>query len=345
MSRIWTRRSILQVAGALALVPVLPKWARAELPALTGATMGTHYRIHIQHVPVGLYLPKLKRAIEQVLETTQALMSTYRADSELSRFNASATSRWQNVSAGTARVVRTALRVQRESNGAFNPAAAPLLDYWGFGPMPGSYDSAAGLVPPELLTRVAGAKIELSAGRMRKHHKGAALNLNAIAKGDALDGVVGVLEGVGVTDYLVEIGGEIRARGAGPGRDGWRIGLDNPGDGVRPIIRLNGKAVATSGDYVNYFMRDGKRYCHILDPRTGRPVEHGLSMVSVVADSAIEADAWATALLVMGPDSGVRHALRNAMAVLFLLRQGDEFLEFATPALQRLRLDNKEVAS
>jgi thiamine biosynthesis lipoprotein len=307
--------------------------------------MGTYYRIRIQHAPVGLYLPKLKRAIEQVLETTEALMSTYRTDSELSRFNASPTSRWLNVSAGTARVVQTALRVQRESNGAFNPAAAPLVDYWGFGPMPGSYGSAAGLVPPELLTRVAAAKIELKAGRMRKHHKAAALDLNAIAKGDALDGVVDVLERAGVTDYLVEIGGEIRARGAGPGGAGWRIGLDNPGGGVRPIIRLHGKAVATSGDYVNYFMRDGKSYCHILDPRTGRPVEQGLSMVSVVADSAIEADAWATALFVMGPDNGLRHALRNAMAVLFLRREGDEFVEFATPAFQRLRLDNKEAAS
>jgi thiamine biosynthesis lipoprotein len=307
--------------------------------------MGTHYRIRIQHAPVGVYLPKLKRTIEQVLEMTQALMSTYRADSEISNFNASATSRWQNVSAGTARVVQTALRVQRESNGAFDPAAAPLVDYWGFGPMPGPYDRAAGLVPPELLTRVAGAKIELRAGRMRKHHKGAALDLNAIAKGDALDGVAGVLERAGVTDYLVEIGGEIRAKGAGPGGAGWRIGLDNPGGGVRPIIRLHGKAVATSGDYVDYFMRDGKRYCHILDPRTGRPVEHGLSMVSVVADSAIEADAWATALLVMGPDKGVRHAMRNAMAVLFVRRERDEFLEFATPAFQRLRLDNKEAAS
>ncbi len=345
MSRIWTRRSVLQAAGALALVPMLPKWTRAELPALTGTTMGTYYRIRIQHAPTGLYLPKLKRAVEQVLETTQALMSTYRVNSELSRFNAAATSRWQNVSAGTARVVQTALRVQRESNGAFDPAAAPLVDYWGFGPMPGPYNRAAGLVPPELMIRIAGAKIELSAGRMRKHHKGAALDLNAIAKGDALDGVAGVLERAGVTDYLVEIGGEIRARGAGPGGAGWRIGLDNPGGGVRPIIRLHGKAVATSGDYVNYFMRDGKRYCHILDPRTGGPVEHGLSMVSVVADSAIEADAWATALLVMGPDNGGRHAMRNAMAVLFLRREGDEFLEFATPAFQRLRLDNNEAAS
>lgn len=345
MSRIWTRRRVLQATGAVALLPVLPKGARAGLPALTGATMGTYYRIRIEHAPVGLYLPKLKRAIEQIFETTQTLMSTYRTDSELSRFNVSFTSRWQDVSDGTARVVQTALRIQRESNGAFDPAAAPLVDYWGFGPMPGAHERAVGLVPSQLLTRVADAKIELKAGRMRKHHKGAALDLNAIAKGDALDGVAGVLERAGVTDYLVEVGGEIRARGAGPAGDGWRVGLDNPRGGARPIIRLNQKAVATSGDYVNYFMRNGKRYCHILDPRSGSPVEHGLSMVSVVADSAIEADAWATALLVMGPDHGVQHAMRNAMAALFLRRDGDEFFEFATPAFQRLRLDNKETAS
>lgn len=344
MNQIWTRRSVLQAAGALALVPVLPNWVRAALPALTGTTMGTHYGIHIQHAPVDLYLPKLKRAIEQVFESTQAQMSTYRVDSELSRFNAAPTTRWQDISAGTARVVRAALRVQRESNGAFDPAAAPLVDYWGFGPMPGSYGRIAG-VPPELLTRVTGANIELSGGRIRKHHQDAALDLNAIAKGDALDGVADVLEGAGVTDYLVEIGGEIRARGAGPGGAGWRVGLDNPGGGVRPIIRLNRKAAATSGDYVNYFMHHGKRYCHILDPRTGRPVEHGLSMVSVVADNAIEADAWATALLVMGPDDGAQHAMHHAMAALFVRREGDAFVEFATPAFQRLRLDDKEAVS
>jgi thiamine biosynthesis lipoprotein len=200
-------------------------------------------------------------------------------------------------------------------------------------------------VPEGLLKRVAGANIEVKPGHIRKHNEYAALNLNAIAKGDALDQVAGVLERSGIIDYLVEVGGELRARGNGPGGHGWRVGIDGPEGGIRRAIRLNGKAVATSGDYVDYFIADGKRYSHILDPRTGRPVQHGLSLVSVVADSAMQADAWATALLVMGPEEGRRHATRHAMAALFLTRDANGFLEFATPAFERLRLDNEETRS
>jgi thiamine biosynthesis lipoprotein len=341
----WSRRNVLKAAGALALVPILPRGVRAELPELSGPTMGTRYSVRVHRAPVGLYLPKLRRAIERALQSTEDLMSTYRADSELSRFNASRSSRWQKISQPVARVVQMALRIQTESGGAFDPAAAPLVDYWGFGPGPGTFGRPARPLPEDLLTRVTDANIALEAGHLRKQHPDAALDLNAIAKGDALDQVAGVLERAGIDDYLVEVGGELRARGNGPDGDGWRIAIDGPEGNIRRAIRLNGKAVATSGDYVDYFIADGKRYAHIIDPRTGKPVEHGLSLVSVVADSAMHADAWATALLVMGPEKGPRQATRNGMAALFLVRNDDEFREFATPAFERLRLDNEETQS
>lgn len=338
MSKNWTRRSVLKSAGALALLPLWPKHAQTQPLGLIGPTMGTYYRVCMKRAPDGLYLPKLKSSIEQVLVQTEALMSTYRADSELSLFNSSAATSWQNISMQTARVVATALDIQVESEGAFNPATAPLVDYWGFGPRLLSRHEPSGIVPRELLARVLTAGIELEAGYMRKGNAGAALDLNGIAKGDALDRVAELLERVGVTDYMVEIGGEIRVAGAGPQDNAWRIGIDSP-HGFRYVLRLNNGAVATSGDYVNYFVRDGKRYCHILDPRHGRPVSHGLAMVSVVADTAMQADAWATALLVMGPHDGWAYAVRKAMKTLFLVRHGEKFLAFATPAFQRLTLN------
>ncbi|MDH3378208.1 MAG: FAD:protein FMN transferase, partial [Gammaproteobacteria bacterium] len=278
MNTSWTRRQLLRAAGALVLVPLLPMSARSALSELTGRTMGTRYRVHIRNSTNGLYLPKLKQSIERELETTDRLLSTYRAGSELVRFNTAGT-RWYAASPTTLRVLETALSVQYASGGAFNAAAAPLVDYWGFGPQPGYYARNWTQVPHAVLSRVADAEIQIKPGYIRKHDRLAALDLNAIAKGDALDRVATVLNSAGIVDYLVGIGGEIVAKGTGPDGSGWRIGIEDPNGGIRRTIRLDGQAVATSGDYVNYFVRDGKRYSHILDPRSGRPVEHDLTLV------------------------------------------------------------------
>lgn len=344
MSKNWTRRSVLKSAGALALLPLLPRCGQTQVLELNGRTMGTYYRVRMQQAPQGLYVPKLKLSIEEVLAQTEALMSTYRPDSELSMFNGSVATSWQRISEQTARVVNNALTIQGESRGAFNPAMAPLVDYWGFGPRLLSGREPAESVPKELLARVSTADLELKRGFIRKGNPSAALDLNGIAKGDSLDRVAQLLEDKGVTDYLVDIGGEIRVAGGGPQSNGWRIGIDSPA-GIRYVVRLNRGAVATSGDYVNYFIRDGKRYCHILDPRQGKPVAHGLAIVSVVADTAMQADAWATALLVMGPDDGWAYAMKAGMKTLFLVRHGENFLPYATPTFRRLDLKVNQMTS
>lgn len=336
MTNKWTRRSLITALGAAALVPWIPRAARAELLELAGPTMGTRYRVRLRDVPEGLYLPRLKRSIERELEATEALMSTYRRDSELARFNASTLRSWQPISATTARVLATAEQVRDESSGAFDPAAAPLIQLWGFGAAAGNPRVSAP-VPAGLLSRVVHAGIELEADRVRKHHPHAALDLNGVAKGEALDRVASMLEAAGLADYLVEIGGEVRARGPGPGGSGWRIGIEHPGGGIGWMVALERQALATSGDYVDFFVEGGRRYCHILDPRTGRPVEHGLSLVSVVAPSAMEADAWATALMVMGPEEGWRHAVGHSLRALFVVREGEGYREIMTPAFDQLR--------
>lgn len=337
MSAPWTRRSILKAAGAVALMPLLPNASSAVPVKLAGPTMGTRYRVHMENPPKGLRVAELKHVIERVLKTTDRLMSTHRSDSELSGFNASESVSWQRVSAPTARVVETALHVQRASGGAFNPATAPMVDHWGFGAVRKVY-RPPGAVPDGILDSVRQAAIELEPGRMRKGHAHAALDLNAIAKGDALDQVVSVLEREGVHDYLVEIGGEIVARGPGPRGDGWRAGIEHPRGGVHCVVELQGQAVATSGDYVDFYMHNGRRYSHIIDPRAGRPVEQELGLVSVIADTAMEADAWATALLVMGLEEGVSFAENHAMAALFLRRDGSGYRELTTPAFERFRV-------
>ncbi len=342
MSMSWERRRVLQVAAALALFPLMPKWSRAYIPSLSGSTMGTRYCVRIHQAPDGLYLPKLKRHIERVFATTESLMSTYRSNSELSRFNTSSSTDWQPLSSSTARVVETALRIQEQSGGAFNPAAGMLIDYWGFGAKPKLIPDVSASPPVEILESVKNANTALNSSHLRKSHPQTALDLNAIAKGDAIDGVAVVLEQFGIDDYLIEIGGEIRARGRGPDDAGWRVGLEDPETNIFITIRLDGKSVATSGDYVSYFMQNDKRYSHVIDPRSGRPIDHNLAVVSVVADSAMEADAWATALLVMGLEQGHHYAQRNSMAALFLQREGEAYRQFMTPEFELLTLYNAE---
>ncbi len=336
-----SRRRMLQVAGVLTLSPLLFKWSRAEVPALTGLTMGTRYKVHIDHAPDGLYLPKLKRQIEQVFAITESLMSTYRSASELSLFNASTSTDWQPISTNTARVVETALKVQQQSDGAFNPAAGSLVVYWGFGAKPKPLPEVSMAPPTQVLDSVQNANIEIESGRLRKSHPHATLDLNAIAKGDAIDGVARVLEQHRISNYLIEIGGEIFASGSGPEGAGWWVGLEDPLNDILVTIRLDGKAVATSGDYVNYFMHNGKRYSHVIDPRIGKPIEHNLTLVSVVAGNAMQADAWATALLVMGLEQGYRYASEQGIAALFLQRDdNDKNRPILTPVFEQSVLND-----
>jgi thiamine biosynthesis lipoprotein len=330
----WKRRQVLQMAGALVLSPVFPGWGRGALPVLSGPTMGTHYKVHIQQVPDNLYLPKLKRSIERVLETTEALMSTYRSTSELSRFNSIPSVDWQEISPDTRRVVNAALQVQKLSVGAFNPATGPLVDYWGFGAKPAATPDTENPPPENLLDKVIDARIEIDSSRIRKNHPQAALDLNAIAKGDAIDGVARALQQFGVNDYLIEVGGEVRVLGAGPSGSGWIVGLENPSGENLVGVRLAGGAIATSGDYVDYFNRNGKRYSHLIDPRSGKPVDHDLALVNVIANNAMQADAWSTALMVMGVEDGFQTALENKMAALFLKRDAGSYKMVMTPEFE-----------
>jgi thiamine biosynthesis lipoprotein len=328
---VMSRRKILKFAGALTLSPVFTACRAKQVPLLSGRTMGTRYSVQLEQIPKRISLSSLKKEIESVLENTESLMSLYRSDSELSLINDSDPGVWHVLSPSTLRVVKHGLKTMRLSGGAYNPASGPLVDYWGFGSQMRIAPPLQRQIPLEVMNSVGASAFDIDHEAIRKNHAESALNLNAIAKGDAVDQLAQVLERWGIPNFMVEIGGEFYARGSGPRGDRWRIGIEHPDGGILTAVSVDQQAVATSGDYVHFALDHGRRISHLMNPKTGKPISDRLALVSVVADSAIDADAWATALMVMGPDEGFRFALQHDMKAVFLKREAAEYKMLQTP--------------
>ncbi|WP_218940351.1 FAD:protein FMN transferase [Denitrobaculum tricleocarpae] len=314
--------------------------ASQDLVTLDGKTMGTTYSVKLAGTPRGIDERALAQDIEETLESVNLQMSTYRPDSELSRFNAADEGAWVSTSADTRFVIDAALRVSRLTAGAFDPTVGPIVELWGFGAghddpqLPSPEDAAAA-------REVVGfSKVETRSGdsAVAKQTRGVNLDLSGIAKGFGVDKVAEYLEREGVENYLVEVGGELRSKGVGPGGKPWRVGIERPsgvpGD-LQQVIELKGEALATSGNYRIFFEQDGRRYSHIIDPRTGRPVEHSLASATVVAPTTMEADALSTSLLVLGPDAGMKLAVEQDIAAFFITGNGESLSETSSPAFAR----------
>jgi thiamine biosynthesis lipoprotein len=303
---------------------------------LSGSTMGTQFSVQVaQPLPRPLR-EELQREIEARLREIENAMSTYLVHSDISKFNASTSSGWFPVSESTCHAVENAQRVSRLSDGAFDVTVGPLVNLWGFGPDPvqlkpppqAAIDAAAG--------RVDYRRLHTDCGKpaLRKEKADVYVDLSAYAKGLAVDRVAELLDSRAVERYLVEIGGEIRLRGLDSDGERWSIAIETPSDDKRTvglIVHLTDQAMATSGDYRNFFEYEGRRYSHTMDPRSGRPVSHDLASVTVIDESAALADALATALLVLGPDEGFDLAVREGLPAYFQLRGKDGFVERATP--------------
>lgn len=311
---------------------------------IRGETMGTQYSVVVARPPASVDRAALEAMTSEVLERIDARMSTWRDDSELMRFNRSDTSEWFPVSAETAFVVGEALRVSAVSDGALDPTVGPLVRLWGFGRDP------AEVVPPaaerlgEVRERVGFRKLRVrdAPPALRKAGPRVELDLSAVAKGYAVDAIAERLSAAAAEHFLVEVGGELRARGSNARGDPWRVAIERPAlerGHVQAIVDLVDAAVATSGHYRNFAVRGDARFSHILDPRTARPVKSALVSVSVIAPTAARADALATALLVLGPEAGFSLANREDLAVLFLLEAPDGFRERATEPFEALRAE------
>lgn len=311
------------------------------LTEIQGHTMGTTYSIKLAALPPGLSLEVLKTAVEARLERVNALMSTYRPDSELSRFNASRSTDWFSADPELVELVARAESISRLSDGAFDVTVGPLVDLWGFGPELKDFRIPDEQTIAQTRARVGHARLHWRQDppALRKDQADLELDLSAIAKGHGVDQVAAVLDQLGVTDYLAEIGGELRARGTKPGGESWRIAIERPEAGTRTayrVIELNDAAMATSGDYRNFYEQDGRIYSHTIDPMTGRPVEHTLASVTVIADDCATADGLATALLVLGPERGFERAQAAGITAFFVSRQGDDFVDRSTARFDAL---------
>jgi thiamine biosynthesis lipoprotein len=302
-----------------------------------GLAMGTSWSVSLVWRPGDTSPEQLNRAIGERIEVLEQSMSTYRADSELSRFNEARGDEWYPVSSELCEVVATAVAIGNETGGALDVTVGPVVDLWGFGPR-----GRVPVVPTALQVEAAQQrtglehlKADCDRPAIRKSNPELQLDLSAIAKGYAVDEVSDLLEQRGVADYLVEIGGELRASGRHPAGRPWSVGIERPDPdsrSVATVLPIVERAVATSGDYRNWFEVDGKRYSHAIDPRSGSPVSHELAAVTVVARTAMVADAYATALLVLGPKDGPAMAEKLGLAALF---QGVDGALAETPAFAR----------
>jgi thiamine biosynthesis lipoprotein len=290
-------------------------------------------------LPPSVALDAVRRAVEGVLARVIAEMSTWVADSDISQFNNAEPGTWRALPSGLHEVLRYALSVAAATGGCYDPTVGALVDLWGFGPpgprddLPGENEIAAALA------RGGYRRLSLEADGRVRQPGGMKLDLSSVAKGYAVDRVAAAIAALGVTDHLVEIGGELTGRGAKPDGAPWWVAfeepaaVDNPaGMPAETIVALHGLSIATSGDIQRAFERDGRRYSHTIDPRTGWPVPDRLAAVTVLHRSCMQADALATALTVMGPEAGLAYASANELAARFVVRVSRGFEERVTPA-------------
>ena len=300
-----------------------------------GETEGTTFHIKASKLPEKIVIAELQTQLRTLLDKIDGQMSTYKQDSELSRFNQSQSTDWQPVSAELFTVIKEAQKISALSNGAFDITVGGLVNLWGFGPDPMKFTAPPDALIQEKQSKIGYQKLSLQEKPMavKKAIPDLYVDLSAIAKGYAVDQVGLFMEQLGVTDYMVEIGGEVRVRGKNMENQPWQIAIEKPTPNkimVEKVVPLTDIGMATSGDYRNFFEVDGVRFSHTIDPRTGRPINHQLASISILNASTMEADALATAINVLGPVAGYNLAEKHKIPALFIIKTADGFEEKAT---------------
>ncbi len=342
---IWAPLVVVLGVAVFDFFTALPPLIPAELVSFAGPTMGTRYAISLAHDSQGADWPpdvaEVQRQVDQRLAGINRLVSTYDPNSELSRFNRYDRADWFGVSSETAQVVAAALEIAERSSGAFDPTVGPVVNLWGFGPDKGRIEPPSEAAVAVALKKIGYQKVsvQIDPPALKKSLPAIYLDLSGIAKGYATDAVSELLETLGFSNSMVEIGGEVRTRGCKTDGSPWRIGIEQPDERNRRVhasVRLVDAGMATSGDYRNFFEYQGVRYSHTIDPATGRPVRHQAAAVSIVASTAMEADGLATAVLVMGDQRGYDWCMEQGVSAMILVREGDEIVERSTPEFEKL---------
>ena len=300
--------------------------------------MGTTFSVIIVSPPESLELGLLQTLVQQKMGNIESSMSTYIADSEVSRFNTFQGTEWFPVTMELCELVDLALTIGRITGGAFDITIGPVVDQWGFGPKQRGASIPGDDEIRDMLGSTGIDKVETSCNdsAIRKESAGVGIDLSGIAKGYAVDQVSVLLETHGVHNYLVEIGGEIRIAGNNQKNMPWSIAVEHPNASSRAaqtVLLLSDSSVASSGDYRNNFEFGGVIYSHTIDPRNGYPITHATSAVTVIKASAAQADAFATAFLVLGLDEGLKLAEREKIAAIFLIKDGGKIVEKRSSAV------------
>ena len=303
-----------------------------------GPTMGTTFNVKVVAPASDVPMEELKSLLRQTLDDIEQLSSTYMQQSELSIFNSNSSTDWIRVSERLCDVVARALVLSQHTGGAFDITVGPLVNLWGFGPQGGRDEPPSDAEISALLAQIGFEKLQADCEipALRKQHAALYVDLSGWAKGFAADELATVLIANGAEHFFVEVGGELRMQGLNAQRKEWAVAIEKPitdGREVQSILRMSDTGLATSGDYRNFFEHDGLRYSHTIDPRSGRPVTHGLASVTVFEASAANADGLATALLVLGPEDGIALAEELGLDALFLLRTQRGFESIRTEAV------------
>ena len=300
----------------------------------SGETMGSTYHITVVDIPDGQQASTLEKDIADLLADAHARLTTYDPASELNQFNNAPVGEWLTLSPVLHEALMLSFETSVLSAGAFDPTVAPLVNLWGFGP--GKHTETvpndADITKAKAAIGYAGLELEAYEKRARKT-RAIYLDLSGMGHGYGADLVANYLDSKGVKNYLAEVAGESRTKGQRPGGGAWRLAIETPvamqGE-IFQAVHLDNIGIATSGDYRNYFEKDGVRYSHTIDPRTGRPINHTLASVTVLDESAARADALATALLVLGMEKGKLLADSMAIPAFFIVRDGENFRGIAT---------------
>lgn len=314
--------------------------SQPETIQIRGATMGTTWSVNLHTLPETIDPDKLKGQLQARLDRVNSLMSTYDPDSEISRFNVSTSGEWFDISAETAEVIALSLQISQMTDGAFDISVGPLVELWGFGARQRGEKLPSKEQVDDLLTSIGYQKLILRSDppAIKKLHPQLQIDLSAIAKGYAVDLLAELLEAQQIDNFLVEVGGELQISGNRVDGVPWKIAIEKPDESVREVAKvfpLTGTALATSGNYRNFYIEDGQRYVHTIDPVSGYPISHRLASVTVLAKDCATADALATALMVMGEKRGREVVAKKKLATYMLIHGENETIEEASEEFSR----------
>ncbi len=312
----------------------------STLHTLQGHSMGTSWSVMLAAPANTFDMHRLHAGIQQQLDLVVAQMSTWEPDSDLCRFNRASAGSWHVLPEDFFAVLQCALDIARYSGGAYDPTIGPLVEAWGFGAHGLGHRIPDAATLTAARARTGWERIALDpSGQRALQPGGIDLDLSAIAKGYGVDLVVRHLRRIGIESALVEVGGELHGYGSKPDGTPWRVLVEASPDeddvlSEPRVIELDDLAVATSGDRWHRFEEDGQRYAHTLDPRSGKPLSDAPAAVTVIATDAMHADAWATALTVMGAEAGLTFARERGIAARFVTRDHESVKEHMTPSFE-----------